>query len=85
MASYAAGDAVEVFFRIGQDRMGGMIPVQDESSSLSRPLVGLTDCWVSAIVLCDWPRPEDAPAPVHVCHAHVHWCTKDGDGMTPAQ
>ena len=84
-ASYSAGDAVEVFFRIGLDRRGGYVPVQDESSSLLQPLVGFTDGWVAAIVLCDWPRPEDAAAPVYVCHAHAHWCTKEGDVMTPVQ
>ena len=54
---YPAGAAVEVFFR-SCHTPDGSFPVTSYAAALLRPRVGLTDGWVSARVLADWPPSQ---------------------------
>jgi hypothetical protein len=88
---YSAGAAVEVFFR-SCHTPDGSFPVTSYVAALLRPRVGLTDGWVSARVLADWPpsaetsHPQPShPQPIHVCYTHPCWSNRHGQILEPAE
>jgi len=82
---YAAGSEVEVFYRLTRDGEG-FFPVPNQAARCFKPRFGMTDGWVVARVLDDWPPPgtpsEDA-APVRVMHTHQLWADKYGQTLDP--
>ena len=83
---YPAGAAVEVFFR-SCHTPDGSFPVTSYAAALLRPRVGLTDGWVSARVLADWPPSAETShaQPIHVCYTHPCWSNRHGQILEPAE
>ena len=82
---YEAGAEVEVFYRLERDGEG-YFPVPNYAARCLKPRFGMTDGWVAAKVLEDWPPPEDrrgVSAPVRVMHTHQLWSDKYGQTLDP--
>ena len=62
-ASYKAGEMVEVFHRMERDGEG-YFPVSNQAARCLKPRFGMTDGWVPAKVLEDWPPPRQTAADV---------------------
>ena len=63
MAVYRAGTEVEVFYRMERDGEG-YFPVTTYAARCLKPRFGMTDGWMTARVLEDWPphpTPESSP------------------------
>ena len=59
MAVYRAGTEVEVFYRMERDGEG-YFPVTTYAARCLKPRFGMTDGWMTARVLEDWPPPSHA-------------------------
>ena len=85
-----AGTEVEVFFRLRQDVPCFPVDAEAEEHSpklpglvgllVGQPRIALTDTWIPAQVLADWP-PEDASddeSPIRVRHTSALWMDRRG-------
>lgn len=82
--TYLAGTLVEVFHRLERDGEG-YFPVSNLAARCLKPRFGMTDGWVIAKVLEDWPPPQGAQKGkgVRVMHTGQLWADRYGQTLNP--